>query len=61
MQAAAGTMSSILADVSTIFNSIVEWCSSVIEIITSNPLLLIFVLISLAFLGVVMVRKLMRL
>lgn len=68
-------MSSILSDVSTIFSSVMEWLNTLVVFIAGGtigsgstaveydpqPLLLLFIILPIAFLGVTMLRKLLRL
>lgn len=68
-------MSSILSDVSTIFSSVMEWLNTLVVFIAggtigsgstaveydAQPLLLLFIILPIAFLGVTMLRKLLRL
>lgn len=59
MTATTGTIASILADVSSIVTSSVTWIGDFVGVITDNPLLLMFVIISFVGLGVGLLRRLM--
>lgn len=54
------TLATLLQDVGSIFTAMVGWVQKVIEMITSNPILLVFVIFSLIFGAVAMVRRLIR-
>lgn len=54
-------MSSIIADVTSIVTAAITWVTSFVGTITSNPLILMFVLISFVGLGVGLLRRLIRL
>lgn len=60
METTAYTLTQLLADVGSIFTAMVSWVQSVIQMITSNPILLVFVIFSLIFGAVAMVRRLIR-
>lgn len=59
--ATAATVATILADVTSIVTSAVGWITSYVGAITSNPLLLMFVLVSFVGLGVGLINRLIRL
>lgn len=60
MENVSYTLANLLADVSSIFTSMVTWVQSTVNMITSNPIILVFVIFSLIFGSVAMVRRLMR-
>lgn len=60
MEPAAYTLSSLLTDVGSIFTAMVTWVQSVVNMITSNPIILVFCIFSLTFGAVAMVRRLVR-
>lgn len=41
-------MATLLADVTTLFTSILSWLSSIIDFVVGEPILMVFVLIVLA-------------
>lgn len=55
------TLASLLADVTTILTSMVSWTGSVISMVTSNPLLEIFVLGTFGLIAIGIVKRLIRL
>lgn len=55
------TLAQILEAITTIFTSIVSWVGSVINMITSNPLILLFVVMGVALIAVGVVKRLLRL
>jgi len=55
------TLQALLQAVGSIFTQLIDWVGDIVQVITDNPLLLIFVVISLAFTGVAMIRRLLRL
>lgn len=42
---ATGTLAALLADVTTVFTSVLSWLNTVLEFVTGNPVLMIFVLL----------------
>lgn len=54
-------MSDILTNVGLIVTSGITWVSSYVGAITSNPLIEMFVIISMVGLGVGLIRRLIRL
>lgn len=61
MQSTAGSLSSIIADVSSLVTAVIGWIGEFVTVIVSNPILLIGVLIGLTGLAVGMISRLMRL
>lgn len=55
------TMSAILSDVGSIVTSSVSWMGSIVTFITSNPLVLMFVLLSVVGLGIGLLRRVLGL
>lgn len=43
--AATGTLAALLADVTTVFTSVLSWLNTVLEFVTGNPVMMIFVLL----------------
>lgn len=54
-------MSDILSSVSSFVTEAISWVTSFASVITSTPLLLIFVITSFVGLGVGLIRRLIRL
>lgn len=54
-------LAGILSAITTILASIVQWVTSVISMITSNPLILLFVVLAVALVAIGVVRRLIRL
>lgn len=42
---AVGTLAALLADVTTVFTSVLSWLNTVLEFVTGNPVMMIFVLL----------------
>lgn len=59
--AAAASMSTILADVGSIVTQSVSWIGDFAGVITSNPIIEMFVITSFVGLGVGLIRRLIRL
>lgn len=57
----ATAMSSIIANVTEIVTAAVSWIGQYVGAITSNPLILMFVIVSFVGLGVGLIRRLIRL
>ena len=56
----AGSIASIVGDIGSIVTGAVSWVGSFVGAITSNPLILMFVIIGFVGLGVGLVKRLMR-
>lgn len=54
------TLAQILAAITSIFTEIVSWVGSVITMITSNPLILLFVVMGVALIAIGVVRRLLN-
>lgn len=54
------TVSTIVTNVTTLVTEAVKWVGSFIEVITSNPLLLTFVIVSFVGLGVGLIKRLVK-
>lgn len=54
------SVSSIVTHVTTLVTEAVKWVGSFIEVITSNPLILTFVLVSFVGLGVGLIKRLVK-
>lgn len=59
--ATAMTMETLLSTITDILASIINWVGSVITMITSNPLILLFVIIGVALIAIGVVKRLLRL
>lgn len=57
----AEAMSALLGNVTSVFSTVMSMLSSIGSNVTSTPLLLLFVLIPVIFLGVNMFRRLLNL
>lgn len=44
---AAGTLAALIADVTTVFTAVLSWLNTILEFVTGNPVLMIFVLMVL--------------
>lgn len=55
------TVSTILTNVTSVVTEAVSWIGSYVGAITSNPLILTFVILSIAGMGVGLIRRLIRL
>lgn len=56
-----GSMEWLLSTITTILGSIVSWTQSVIQMIVSNPLILLFVIMGVALIAIGVVKRLLRL
>lgn len=61
MTATTVTIATILESVSSIVTSSVSWIGSFVGVITANPLLLMFAIVSFVGLGVGLIKRLVRL
>lgn len=43
----AGTLAALIADVTTVFTAVLGWLNTILEFVTGNPVLMIFVLMVL--------------
>lgn len=59
--ATAATLSTILSDVGSIVTQAVTWIGQYATVITSNPLIEMFVVVSFVGLGVGLIKRLIRL
>lgn len=57
----AMSVSGIVGSVTTIVTEATKWITSFVNVVTSNPLILTFVLLVIVGMGVGLVRRLMRL
>lgn len=55
------SMADLLSTITTILASIVSWTTSVVTMITSNPLILLFVILGVALIAIGVVKRLLRL
>lgn len=53
------TVATIVSSIGTFFTSAMTWAGSVLSTIISSPLLLIFATLSISFVGIGVVRRLM--
>ena len=56
----AGTMAAILADATTLLTSWLSWAGDVIAFISGEPLIMVFVLFSIAGVGIGVAKSLIR-
>lgn len=61
MTPAAGTMAAIIADITSVVTAAISWVGSFVTTITSNPLILLFVIVAFVGLGVGLLSRLIRL
>lgn len=54
---ATGTLAALIADITTVFTAVLGWLNTVLEFVTGNPVLMIFVLMVLVTIVVRMCRK----
>lgn len=54
------TVSSIVSNVTTLVNEAVKWVGSFVGAITSNPLILTFVIVAFVGLGVGLIKRLVK-
>lgn len=54
------TIASLLGNVTSLVTSAVEWVGSYVDAITSNPLILMFVIVAFVGLGVGLIKRLVR-
>lgn len=59
-EAAAVTISTIVGNVTTLVTEAIKWVGSYVGVITSNPLLLMFVIVAFVGLGVGLIKRLVR-
>lgn len=52
-----GTLAALIADITTVFTAVLSWLNTVLEFVTGNPVLMIFVLMVLVTIVVRMCRK----
>ena len=55
------TLAQVLESITTILTSVISWTGSVITMVTSNPLILVFVLLGVGLIAIGVVRRLIRL
>lgn len=56
----AVTIATILSNVSSLVTEAIKWVGSFVGAITSNPLLLMFVIVAFVGLGVGLIKRLLR-
>lgn len=54
------TISTVLTEVGNVVSSGIEWIGDYLTVITSNPVLLLFVIVPFVGLGIGLLRRLMR-
>ena len=54
---ATGTLAALIADITTVFTAVLSWLNTVLEFVTGNSVLMIFVLMVLVTIVVRMCRK----
>lgn len=54
---AAGTLASLIADITTVFTAVLSWLNTIIAFVTENPILMIFVLMVLVRIVVRICRR----
>lgn len=54
---ATGTLAALLADVTTVFTSVLSWLNTVLEFVTGNPVMMIFVLLVIVHIVVRICRR----
>ena len=54
------TVSTIVTNVTTLVTEAVKWVGSFIDVITSSPLILTFVIVSFVGLGVGLIKRLVK-
>lgn len=57
----AGTLAAIISDIGSLVTGSVSWIGSFVGAITSNPLILMFVIVGFVGLGVGLIKRLIRL
>lgn len=60
MQETAVTIATIVGNVTTFVTESIKWVGSFVGAITSNPLLLMFVIVAFVGLGVGLIKRLVR-
>ena len=56
-ESAAGTLAALIADITTVFTAVLSWLNTIIEFVTGNPILMIFVLMVLVSIVVRICRR----
>ena len=54
---AAGTLAALIADVTTVFTAVLSWLNTILEFVTGNPVLMIFVLMVLVSIVIRVCRR----
>ena len=60
MQEPTVTIATIVGNVTTLVSEAIKWVGSFVGVITSNPLLLMFVIVAFVGLGVGLIKRLVR-
>lgn len=54
---ATGTLAALIADVTTVFTAVLSWLNTILEFVTGNPVLMIFVLMVLVSIVIRICRR----
>ena len=54
---AAGTLAALIADVTTVFTAVLSWLNTILQFVTGNPVLMIFVLMVLVSIVIRICRR----
>lgn len=54
---ATGTLAALISDVTTVFTSVLSWLNTILEFVTGNPVLMIFVLMVLVSIVIRICRR----
>lgn len=57
----AGSLAAIIQDIGSLVTGAVTWVGSFVDVITDNPLILMFVIVGFVGLGVGLIKRLIRL
>lgn len=53
----AGTLAALIADITTVFTAVLSWLNTILDFVTENPIMLIFVLMVLVQIVVRVCRR----
>lgn len=54
---ATGTLAALISDVTTVFTAVLSWLNTILEFVTGNPVLMIFVLMVLVSIVIRICRR----
>lgn len=54
---AAGTLAALIADITTVFTAVLSWLNTILDFVTENPIMMIFVLMVLVSIVVRLCRR----